>query len=592
MEKWKAQCVFITHNIFIRLFFITAAVVWTLGLQTSNVFVVPLVIILWFFLKSDRIQTIRQGQEKTEKIVVNLIAGVFAAFWVMGNYDVYQEKGIFLIIQYAVSMLGIYLLLRECIGILVYKLSRCNLRSADIQKISPFRLGICVFFICILCWLPYFLAYYPGIITDDAEWQLEQAIGLRSFSNHQPWIHTMFHRLFYKIGYYLFHTVNAGVAVCVVVQMGVMAAAFAYLITTFYREHMKRGFLYGCVIYFALIPFHELYAVTLWKDVAMGAVVLCFSVSVWRMTGERKVGIGTSLIFLIMGLLLCILRSNGFYAYLLCVPFFLFFLKRNRRSILLFSVMTIALTLFYKGPVLKYYGVTPPDTIESLSIPAQHIARVIADDGTLSEKQEKLLSKAVDVSQIKKEYDPALSDPIKTLVRQTGNQEYIAEHKIDYFKLWIELGIEHPSTYLKAQIDQTKGYWYPDIQYWVTTTMMKENSWGMYRDSKMPGCVLNIMRFVETLYKQIPILGLLWSIGFYTWTMILLAGVTICRKKSIAPFFPVAAILLSLFIATPVQAEFRYSYAMMTTIPLFIMIACSEEKRQDEENSSIDTMLQ
>ena len=183
-------------------------------------------------------------------------------------------------------------------------------------------------------------------------------------------------------------------------------------------------------------------------------------------------------------------------------------------------------------------------------------------------------------------------DPIKTLVRQTGNQEYIAEHKVDYFKLWIELGIEHPSTYLKAQIDQTKGYWYPDIQYWVTTTMMKENSWGMYRDSKMPGCVLNIMRFVETLYKQIPILGLLWSIGFYTWTMILLAGVTICRKKSIAPFFPVAAILLSLFIATPVQAEFRYSYAMMTTIPLFIMIACSEEKRQDEENSSIDTMLQ
>lgn len=143
---------------------------------------------------------------------------------------------------------------------------------------------------------------------------------------------------------------------------------------------------------------------------AMGAVVLCFSVSVWRMTGERKVGIGTSLIFLIMGLLLCILRSNGFYAYLLCVPFFLLFLKRNRRSILLFSVMTIALTLFYKGPVLKYYGVTPPDTIESLSIPAQHIARVIADDGTLSEKQEKLLSKAVDVSQIKKEYDPALSD--------------------------------------------------------------------------------------------------------------------------------------------------------------------------------------
>ena len=62
---------------------------------------------------------------------------------------------------------------------------------------------------------------------------------------------------------------------------------------------------------------------------------------------------------------------------------------------------TILLTLVYKGPVLNYFNVTPPDTIESLSIPAQHIARVIVDGGTLTEEQEKLLSKAVDISQIK-----------------------------------------------------------------------------------------------------------------------------------------------------------------------------------------------
>ena len=62
--------------------------------------------------------------------------------------------------------------------------------------------------------------------------------------------------------------------------------------------------------------------------------------------------------------------------------------------------------------------------------------------------------------------------------------------------------------------------------------------------------------------------------------MIVLGGVTICRKKSILPFFPVAAIIISL-----------YSYSMMTTIPLFFMIACSEEKKKNEKNSSINSML-
>ena len=121
--------------------------------------------------------------------------------------------------------------------------------------------------------------------------------------------------------------------------------------------------------------------------------------------------------------------------------------------------------------------------------------------------------------------------------------------------------------------------------------MIKDNTWGMYRNPKMPTFVVDVMQYFETLYKQIPLLGILWSIGCHTWTMIVLGGVTICRKKSILPFLPVAEILISLFIATTVQAEFRYSYSMMTTIPLFFMSACSEEKKKNEKNSSINSML-
>lgn len=579
----------VAENIYMQLLIITAAVIWTLQLQTSNIFTVILLVGVYCFL-----QTKVYEQDRPERRIVSILSIGFSVLWVAGNYEAYQMNGVGKILQYIISVGGLYMLINRILGLLFHKLLAIELYEERKLKIRPWIFAAAVFGICILCWLPYFLAYYPGIITDDAEWQLAQAIGLRSYSNHQPWIHTMLHRLFYSLGFSLFHTPNAGVAACVIAQMCVMAGSYAYLLMTFYKEKLHKYFIFGCLLFFAVIPFNAVYAVTLWKDVLLGAVVLLFSLSIWKIIRKSEAGKGAGdyVLFGITGVLLCILRSNGYYAYLLCIPFFILFFKRKRKIIIPICITTVMLTVFYKGPVLEYYEVEPPDRIESLSIPAQHIARVIVDGGELTREQYELLEKAVDVSQIKEVYFPTISDPIKTLVRETGDQEYIEKHKWDYFKLWLELGVRHPSTYLKAQIDQTKGYWYPDVQYWVTTTMLKENDWGMFRDSKLPDSVVKGMEFWENIYIDIPVLGLLWSIGFYTWMLFVLAGISIKKGKSILPFLPVLAILISLFIATPVQAEFRYSYAMITTMPLFIVIGCSNlQERKNEKNSSVDTML-
>ncbi|MBC5687544.1 hypothetical protein H8S37_01160 [Mediterraneibacter sp. NSJ-55] len=579
----------VTENIYMQLLIITAAVIWTLQLQTSNIFAVILLVGVYFFL-----QTKVYEHDRLERRIVSILSIGFSVLWVAGNYEAYQMNCVGKILQYIISVCGLYMLINKILGLLFHKLLAIELYEERKLKIRPWVFAAAVFGVCILCWIPYFLAYYPGIITDDAEWQLAQAIGLRSYSNHQPWIHTMLHRLFYFLGFSLFHTPNAGVAACVIAQMCVMAGSYAYLLMTFYKEKLHKYFIFGCLLFFAVIPFNAVYAVTLWKDVLLGAVVLLFSLSIWKIIRKSEAGKGAGdyVLFGITGVLLCILRSNGYYAYLLCIPFFILFFKRKRKIIIPICITTVMLTVFYKGPVLEYYEVEPPDRIESLSVPAQHIARVIADGGELTREQYELLERAVDVSQIKEVYFPTISDPIKTLVRETGDQEYIEKHKWDYFKLWLELGVRHPSTYLKAQIDQTKGYWYPDVQYWVTTTMLKENDWGMFRDSKLPDSVVKGMEFWENIYIDIPVLGLLWSIGFYTWMLFVLAGVSIKKGKSILPFLPVLTILISLFIATPVQAEFRYSYAMITTMPLFVVIGCSNlQERKNEKNSSVDTML-
>ena len=44
------------------------------------------------------------------------------------------------------------------------------------------------------------------------------------------------------------------------------------------------------------------------------------------------------------------------------------------------------------------------------------------------------------------------------------------------------------------------------------------------------------------------------------------------RKDVMTVFLPVLALILTLCAVTPVYAEFRYSFAMYTTLPLFAVI--------------------
>lgn len=566
----------LADSIYVKVFFATAAVIWSLGLKTSNMFTFVFIILIYCFLKNEMVQ-----QDKMEHMIVVILSAIFAVLWVAGNYTTYHCKGILLGLQYIFSIIGMYILLNRVISWVFHLLISVELYEGKDLKIKPLVFACIVFIVCIVCWMPYFLAYYPGIITDDAEWQLAQAIGIRSYSNHQPWVHTMMHKLFYNIGIALFHTPNAGVAACVIAQMCVMAGTFSYVVTTFYKEKFHQYFILVCIVYYAIVPFNALYAVTLWKDVVMGAVIVLFSMSIWKMGRNEKNSIGNYILFVVTGVLFCIMRSNGFYAYFLCVPFFFIFHKKIRKIVIPMCFLTIVVAMLYRGPILSHFQVPAPDTIESLSIPAQHIARVITDGGVLEEGQEKLLEKVVDVEKIPDVYDSAISDPIKTLVREKGNQTYIEQHKWEFLELWIELGIEHPSTYLKAQIDQTLGYWYPDVQYWVTTTMLKENSWGMFRNPHLPEWGIKFLKYLENAYVNIPVLGLFWSIGMYTWLLLLLSGVAIYRRKKITPFLPVLTILLTLMIATPVQAEFRYSYGMMATMPLFLIIGCTNYQKEE-----------
>lgn len=445
---------------------------------------------------------------------------------------------------------------------------------------------LCSFLIIMICWMPYFLAYFPGLLSNDSVWQMDQVLGIRPYSNHHPFTHTMLIKLFYTIGHTVFGTVNGGIATCTFFQMAAMALIFSYLIYTIYSHGVKTGWCAAALAYFALVPFHAMYSITMWKDILFGGVVLLFVISIWKLLTRYRNGkpIWPALpLFAVSGIFVSLLRTNGFLAFLLCIPFAVVMLRRHWLPVLASCIASVVVVLMVLGPVMSAFQVIPVDTVEALSIPLQHISRVIADDKPLTAEQTELIEKLAPVEEIRQAYRSTISDPVKNLIRHYNNQQAFSEYKWDYLRLWISLALKYPGEILLAQADQTYGYWYPDVQYWNVWTYMLENEFGAEMTPLIGGPLYNAVRAAATSYRSIPVYGMVWSIGLNVLVFFALAAVCIVKRRAwlLTAFLPIAAVFLTLMISTPVYAEFRYIYCLFTTLPFLICVTfLSTEKHR------------
>lgn len=186
-----------------------------------------------------------------------------------------------------------------------------------------------------------------------------------------------------------------------------------------------------------------------------------------------------------------------------------------------------------------------------------------------------MVHQVIDTTYIKDLYAPGFADNMKELVR-AGNPDYLASHKSDYLELWLSLGLRYPGDYLDAYIDQTIGYWFPDAAYTVgDIDGIIPNETGVYSQPLIAGAfVVKIKEILIKLGDMLPLYGLLFSMGAMFWALLICMAIVILKKeyRRILLFLPGFAIILTLFIATPVSSEFRYAYSLAYTLPLYLLL--------------------
>lgn len=427
---------------------------------------------------------------------------------------------------------------------------------------------------CLLCWFPYFLYEYPGIMTPDSLNQLEQVLNLTAYSNHHPFVHTMIFKLFYEVGFALTSNMVAAVSFYTFFQMCFLAYSVFYFLKTLDSFHIRQEILILITLFYAIVPYHAVFSVTLWKDIPFAAVVLLFSCSILRMLREKK--LSTILMFFFSGVMVCLLRSNGWYGFLLCLPFLLFYYRKNAKTMFPVILGILLTACLIRYPVMNALHVTPPDFVESLSIPTQQIAAVLTNGRALDEEQLSLLEQVIDTSYVKDLYNPTFADNMKELVR-AGNPDYLSAHKGEYFRLWLSLGAAYPGDYLKAYINQTYGYWYPDSFYPVANGEgISATSLGVSHTPLIGGPLIVKGKEISLkLGNMLPIYSLLWSMGIAFWFFLFCIGNAFARKEKakLICYLPSFALFLTVMIATPVATDFRYVYFMVFSTPFYLMCA-------------------
>lgn len=583
LEAWFASfaltniCSLKTTSIFTLLFFLLCFQLFLLGAQNEQE----------SLLAKDGRRLVLSLPAKKRRTASCLLGLFFTFLCLASESDVLVgslTSPLFQIASLLMSALGLFFLFFRSLRLLFFYLGKRTLRIESLknprtqdQKL-PLQMKILLPVILLCCWLPWFLYNFPGVMTPDSISQYSQAMGLTGYSDHHPFAHTLLIKLLLSMGMALFDNVYAAIACYTVFQMVLMALLLCYCICVLYRYGAGRKLCLLFLIFYACVPYNGSFAVTMWKDVLFSGFLLLFALCLYCLlhlyaAGERlKKQPGLLALLLLSGFLVCLFRSNGLYVFLLTAPFLIIVLRREWKLLLPGILAVLVLALFIKGPVYDALGVAEPAFSESLSIPAQQIARVVYEGRALTQEQIDLLEKTVDYDSIADYYQPELSDPIKALI-QYGNPEYLETHKGAYLKLWIQLGLRYPLDYWNAFVDQTRGYWYPGEPGLTVNESISPNDVGLTGQSVLSGTpAWKVVEILNKLYTILPLYGLLYSIGAFTW-----AAVFWCvncalngRKRNFLLFVPFFALILTLCLATPVAADLRYAYPLILSMPLLL----------------------
>ncbi len=568
-------------------FKIILSLIWLCNLSRTDAYFSVYVLIAFVSLYLQIGRASENGSKKQDNLLTVSLAVIFSILVYLANYPLFFTIGDPALIGHGTSVMvnlidSVFSLLGGVFvfyPILQFALLRLPL-DFDPKKFQcgiTSRVSICIFlsFVCVNL-VHLFLVEYPGNVTEDPFTQISEMVS-GSYSNFNTYWHTMLLRLALSAGNTLFADGNASVACFCVFQILLVSFAFTYCLVTLSDYGIPGWALLVTFAVYAFLPYNIALSITVWKDVPFAAGYLLFLSSFLRIIRKMgKIPFLDYIVFIFGSLVFFISRTNSWIIYGITLFAVLLVPSVGHRLKITMGIMAV-FGWFLLNPALSMMQIPQGDRVESLSIPIQQVARVIADGCDLTDNEKQLLSQVVDLDVVVDEYMNWISDPIKREIRNT-NPNFFEDHFLEFRDLWIQLGARYPVQYLKAWVDQTKGYWNGGYPYAMYSETITDNPYGIEKTGAVKP-VAALFRVYFGLSRHVILFEPLHSIGLHVWIVFLCFVVNLRKKREESLLsVPLLLLVLGLCFGTPVYCSFRYIYPLFVCFPLILGTAVFSRK--------------
>lgn len=540
-------------------------------------------------------QSDKKKSESRSLLIAGVFSFLFSAAVLFGarldsveNVDIKDVTLWLLLVTLGILFTGMVRLLWRLIDSLGKRERRAGRKSfktitSVFEKTGGYA-DILSFLFLFLCWLPVFLAVYPGFFVYDAQDEYIQ-VATRVFSTHHPLVHVLLLGGMICGVHKLTGSYNLGIACYMVFQMVMAAGVFTFLFSYLRKKRVPRVLRLTGLVWLGLFPTVVMFTLCSAKDALFTLALLLLLVCLLEMgTGEaffeKK---GWQVLFVVSGMGMMLLRNNGFYAFLVMIPFLFILQKKGRGRLLLLAVCAVAGCMLVNGGLKAALHADDSEYQELLTVPIQQLARTyqyapeVFSGADLETLHEVLSEEALSL------YTPRLSDPVK----YRFDNEAFARDKGKYAGLWLRVGMKKPLIYLNAWWMTSYGFWYPDtvINVYggntVFTFTYKDNSYFGY-EVELPGVRESKIPWLDEVYRKlslevwkekVPIVSWLFSPGAMFWIYAFLFAWLLNngRYELLYPFLPIFLIWLTVLLG-PTYLP-RYVLFFWYALPLFLAVA-------------------
>lgn len=432
----------------------------------------------------------------------------------------------------------------------------------------------------VLC-IPVFLAEFPGFFVYDAQEELNEVL-TRSFSTHHPLLHVLLLggivALFHKIS----GSWNVGIAAYMILQMLVISAVYAFVVTFLQKKGIGKRARVLWLLFYGVFPTIVMYTLCSCKDGLFSAFLLLITVFLVQLVEDPESFLKNKkkvCLFVLSGVLMPLFRHNGFYAYLVFVPFALIYFRKKLKPLLVsVLVLPVVIYLAVSGILSAVFSSEITHHQEMLTVPIMQLARVYSCDGdSLSDEDKAVIESYIHKENLDK-YTPRVAD----IVKVDFDNELYEKDSSAFWRVWFKVFKEHPLAYVNAWMLTSYGYYYPPavINVYkgntVYTFTYDESSYFGY-EVEPPGERKSLIPAIDKLYRYISIgsfqkdatvLHLFFSPGLYLFIYMYVFAYRLSKKKfsKVLPFLPMVLTFCTVLLGPTYLV--RYVLYLWTCLPL------------------------